>query len=190
MLTLETGIASGVRRIEAITGSKAVEKMLAQRNDFIELAAAINRPVEETVAALKEIAEQNRELQKEIKRLKAEKFSAGTVSVGQEINLNGLKVMVHNFGEVDNDEISGWVDRVKGLAEPAFCAATGIIEGKPTFLASASAKAEVHVGNISRDILSAVGGRGGGKENFARGSYPAGVNPEDIFRALTDKLKK
>ncbi len=194
MITLETGIASGVRRIEAITGSKAVEKMLAQRNDFIELAAAVNRPVEETVSALKEIAEQNRELQKEIKRLKAEKFSTGDKEIGNKIEIDGLEIRFNDFQNSDREEITGWVDLAKSLNRPSMYVATGTIDNKQNMFVSTSAPAaltfSLHSGNISREVLAKLGGRGGGKENFAQGSIPVETSIDKIIDVFRDVLKK
>ena len=71
-------------------------------------------------------------------------------------------------------------------------AATGMANGKPTFMASASGSAKklVHIGNLSRDVLSKFGGRGGGKENFARGTFPEEVAPEVLFKEIEIKLKE
>jgi len=189
MITLETGIASGVRRIEAVTGHEASRRMLRQKAAVQEIGDIANRPAEEIVDAVRETYESLVRLQKENKKLKAERFSSGTAPVGNEIALGKLKFVPHHFGDVDKDEMAGWIDRVKSFQEPVVACATGLIDGKPTVMAASNRAAKVHVGKLLKEVLSRIDGRGGGKETFAQGSYPADLEPDEIFRIFQDKLK-
>jgi len=129
------------------------------------------------------------ELQKENKKLKAEKFSAGVMTVGREIEINKFMFVPHNFGQVDTEEMAGWVDRVKTINQPLVTAATGIVNGKATYMGAANKASGVHIGKISKEVLSELGGRGGGKESFAQGTYPPELDPEILFSTLEKKLK-
>jgi alanyl-tRNA synthetase len=190
MVTLETGIASGVRRIEAITGRVAVQKMQEQKVLVEEVGKIINRPSEEIVVAVDDLNKKILELQKENKQLKSEKFTGGTVNIGNEKKFGDLIYRYYNFGEVGVDEMAGWIDSGKDVNYPLVSVAVGLVDGKLTYMASGSGVAKIHVGNISRDILKQFGGRGGGKENFAQGSIPESVNPEELFLAIENKLKE
>lgn len=190
IITLETGIAAGIRRIEAITGRAALEKIQAQKAIVTELSRMLNRPEEEIKKAVEELQKRLSELQKENKKLKNEKFAGGTVTVGQEVKLGALTFRFHNFGDVETEEMAGWVDSGKSANSPVVTAAIGNINGKATLMASSSAHAELDIGKFSKEILSQFGGRGGGKENFAQGTVPADIDPDQLFKEFENKLKE
>ena len=192
MITLETGIARGVRRIEALTGREAVKKMLEQKRTVTEIGEITNRPPEEIVKAVRDTDEELISLRKENKKLKSERFAGSSASIGNEIDIgNGkFKFVPHNFGEVDTEEMAGWVDRVKIIDLPLVTVATGIVNGKPTFMAAANRAAGVHIGKVSKKVLSGLGGRGGGKNNFAQGTYPAELDVDELFRTMETALKE
>lgn len=192
IIILETGIAAGVRRIEAITGREAINRMIAQKKTVTRLSEITNRPIDEITGSVSSMMEELKELQKENKKLKAERFSGGAQSVGTEVDLGKLKFRYHDFGSADVEEMAGWVDGLKGSSETVVGVALGQANGKPTFMASASGSAKklVHIGNVSREVLGKFKGRGGGKENFARGTYPEGLNHDDLFGEFEKKLKE
>ncbi|MEW6013983.1 MAG: alanine--tRNA ligase-related protein, partial [Candidatus Zixiibacteriota bacterium] len=190
IITLETGIAAGIRRIEAITGKAALEKIRSQKVTVTELSKMTNRPEEEILRAVEELQERLLELQKENKKLKSEKFAGGSISVGQETKIGSLAFRFHNFGNIEIDEMAGWVDSGKSANSPVVTAAIGNINGKATFMASSSATAKVDIGKFSKGILSQFGGRGGGKENFAQGTVPADIEPDRFFKEFETKLKE
>ncbi len=192
MVILETGIAAGVRRIEAVTGREAVARMLRDKYTIGTLAEITNRPSDEIVEAVKGTLDEVKTLQKENKKLKAERFSGGSQQVGTEIDLGKLKYYYNDFGNADPEEMAGWVDSFKGSNGAAVAVATGIADGKPTFMAAASgaSKKLIHVGNIAREVLGKFGGRGGGKENFARGTFPDNMDQNELFREFENRLKE
>jgi len=190
LITLETGIAAGVRRIEAITGHKAIEKMLSQKQAVERIGGLLNRPEPELVEAVEESGRKALELQKEVKKLKSERFSGGAVSVGSEMSVGSVTLRYHDFGAVETDEMSGWVDSVKGEAQPLIALALGKVNGKATFMSAGSSSVTAHVGNISRAVLQALGGRGGGRPNFARGSVPDSVGIDAIVAEFEGKLQQ
>jgi alanyl-tRNA synthetase len=186
-ITLETGIASGVRRLEAITGSAAIQHMLELKEFRAEVASTTGRPETEALEAVKEIRQEASDLRKEIKKIKAEMFSGGTQSVGDERTKGKITVVCHNFGETDRDIMAGWADTQKGLNEPVVAFALGLVGGKQTFMATASGSAQkehkIHVGTIAKELLPKFGGRGGGKPSFAQGSIDAGASVDEFFEA-------
>jgi alanyl-tRNA synthetase len=190
MITLETGIASGVRRIEAITGRVALAKIQEQKRALERIAGIVNRPAEEAAAAVEDAYGKLQELQKENKKLKTEKFAGGAVSVGTEIKIGSLVFRYHDFGDVEPDEMAGWVDSGKGVGYPLISAAIGNIGGKKTYMASGSGQVKLHIGNISRDLLKQFGGRGGGKESFAQGTVPSDTNSDKLFEAFESRLRE
>ncbi len=191
MITLETGIASGVRRIEAVTGRMAVEKMLSNKQTVDLAVKLFNKPENEIASALEDASRRLLSYQKEIKKLKSERFSAGGgTTVGEDKKIGSLVLRFHDFGEVDSVEMSGWVDSIKGSAKPEIAAAIGKIDGKMTFMSSGSSATGIHIGKLTGAVLKQLGGRGGGKENFARGSVPETVDSNEVFDVLQKKLRE
>ena len=186
-ITLETGIASGVRRLEAITGSAAIAHMLELKKFRTETAMIVGRPEADALEAVKEFRWEAAELRKEIKKVKAEMFAGGTKSVGQEQSKGAVTVVCHDFGETDRDIMAGWADTQKGLSKPVVAFALGIVGGKRTFMAAASGPAQkdhkIHVGTIAKELLPKFGGRGGGKPTFAQGSIDGDTNVDEFFEA-------
>ncbi len=190
VLTMEIGIATGIRRIEAVTGREAIAKILQQKSAISEISEIIKRPAEEISATIKEMGKNIIDLQKENKKLKSEKFSTGTTTVGHEIEMNKFKFVPHNFGKVESEEMAGWVDRIKTINQPLVTVATGIVDGKATFMGGANKASGVHIGKISKEVLAELGGRGGGKDSFAQGTFPSDLDPELIFSTLKKKLEE
>ncbi len=186
-ITLETGIASGVRRLEAITGREAIKYMLKAKTFRREVAEVVNRPGHDSLAAVQHLKEQANSLQKELKKVKAEMFAGNGRSVGTEKIKGNITVIWNDFGETDRDSMGGWIDSQKEIAKPVVAFAVGNINGKPTFMAAASGKAVkehgINIGQLSRDLLSQFGGRGGGKPNFAQGTVGPDTEAEKLFDA-------
>jgi len=193
-ITLETGIASGVRRLEAITGREAIKYMLNAKQFRREAASIIGRPEADALDGLQQLRESSLALQKEIKKVKAELFSGSVRSVGEETTIGRVRVISNDFGETDRDVMAGWIDAQKARHEAVVTFALGTINDKMTFMSSASHQAvsqlSIHVGNLSKQLLPQFGGRGGGKPSFAQGTVAPGTVPEKFFEAARLLLKK
>ncbi|HWR83569.1 MAG TPA: alanine--tRNA ligase [Candidatus Deferrimicrobium sp.] len=185
-ITLETSIASGVRRLEAITGREAINYMLSAKQFRRQAALFVGRTEAEALAAVEQLRDGNLALQKELKRLKAELYSGGSRTLGDEQMIGPLRVVTHDFGPVDPDVMAGWIDAQKGSNGAVLAVALGTVEGKLTYMASASAEAvskfHVHIGRLSRQLLERFGGRGGGKPSFAQGTVAVETTPGELFK--------
>ncbi|MFQ5607278.1 MAG: alanine--tRNA ligase, partial [Candidatus Zixiibacteriota bacterium] len=191
MITLEGGIASGVRRIEAITGEAAIAKALQLKTTFAEVGRSLKSSEEHLAETINKLSEDYKRLQKEHKKLKAERFSTGAASVGQNEIIGAITFYTHDFGAIDRDEITGWADGFKNSAEASVAAGVGAVNGKVTLVTSASpgaVAAGVHIGNAAKRLFEQFGSRGGGRENFAQGAAPVGVSADDLFTAFKQIL--
>ncbi len=192
-VVLETGIASGVRRIEAITGREAVQFMLEAKQFRRKAAGAVGRPEPEALIGIEQMREEYLALQKELKRVKAEMFSGGGKSIGQESKIGAVTLLTHMFGDTDKDTVSGWLDTHKAKPSPIVAVALGQMNGKLTYMAAASSAAvadhKVDIGLLSRDLLAQFGGKGGGKPSFAQGGVAAETRPDDLFAAFASLLE-
>ncbi len=193
-ITLETGVASGVRRLEAITGRAAIRYMLDVKQFRREVASAVGRPEADALAGVETLREQNIALQKELKKVKADMFSGGGKSVGEEQIVGKVVLITHDFGDTDRDIMAGWLDGLKEQNRPLVAMALGRVGGKGTFMAAASHAAstdfKIDTGNLSRELLSKFGGRGGGKPTFAQGSVADNTDAGALFNEARSLLSK
>ncbi len=184
-ITLETGIASGVRRIEAISGVVAIKYMADVKAFRQNVSSIVGRPETEALAGVEQLKEQTNSLQKELKKVKSEMFSSGS-SIGEETKIGELTFITHDFGETDRDIMASWVDTQKGMDKPTFAIAVGRVNGKVTCITAASNKAnkdhKIDAGKITKQLLPEFGGRGGGKPTFAQGSVDDATDSSALFK--------
>jgi alanyl-tRNA synthetase len=192
-VSLETGIASGVRRMEAITGREAINYMLEAKAFRQDVARLVNRPESEALAGVEQLREANTSLQKELKKTREEMFKGGGGQVGNNVSIGGLTLATNDFGSSDRDTMGAWLDRQKEAAQPVLAIALGTVSEKRTFMAAASSAAvqteRVNVGSLAREILPKFGGRGGGKPNFAQGGIADETDAGVLFEAVEAYLK-
>jgi len=182
IITLETGVASGVRRFEAITGREAIKTMLEDKKLTREIASIVGKPKDEILKGVEQLKEQSSQLQKDLKRVKSEVFTGGSVQIGTESEIDGLSIISHYFGETDRDIMSGWIDKQKASAKALIALGLGNVNGKLTYMASASPSASnIDIGKISKDLLPKFGGQGGGKPTFAQGSVARETDAAKFF---------
>jgi len=191
-ITLETGIASGVRRLEAITGTAAIGYMLDAKQFRSEAAQAVGRSEKDALEGVRQLRENCAELQRELKRVKAEMFSGSPRAVGAEEQIGAVTLATHDFGDTDRDIMAGWIDRQKDRPDPVVAVALGKVDGKQVYVASASSEAvsrhRVNIGALSKEILPQFGGRGGGKPTFAQGSVADEAEAARVFAAVRASL--
>ncbi len=193
-ITLETGVASGVRRLEAITGREAIRYMLDAKQFRRDVASMIGRTEADALDGVRQLRESSLALQKEIRKLKAEMFSGAGQSVGEESTAGDVSVITHDFGRTDAEIMCGWIDAQKACHEAVVAFGLGIVNGKVTYMASASHAAvtrqHINVGKLSKQMLPQFGGRGGGKSSFAQGTVALGTVSQELFEAARSLVKR
>jgi alanyl-tRNA synthetase len=194
IITVETGVASGVRRLEAVTGSEAIKVMLTDKNLNRKVGTLLGRQGEEIIEGVEQLKESNVSLQRELKKVKAEMFSGSQMTVGEVSDINGVNMITHDFGQTDKDIMAGWIDKQKESAGAVVALGLGQVNGKRTYMASASSEAivtfKIDVGKISKELLPEFGGRGGGKTNFAQGTVSAETDTADFFKKARELFIK
>lgn len=182
----ESGVAAGVRRIEAITGKGVLQYIENSDKLIASTAAALKTNLLGEIDKKAESAmERNRELEKQIDGFK-EKMAAAKVSnimagIKHIGDINLLTAQVDGMGP---DEMKAMADKVKAEVENSIAVMGAYTDGKITFVAMASkdaVKMGVHCGNIIKEITAVAGGRGGGKPDMAQGG---GADASKIDDAL------
>lgn len=183
----EVGIASGVRRIEAITGENALTYFREQEARLERLGERLKTKPEQVEARVESLVERNRSLEKELEQLKAKLASAaGSDMLSQVQEINGVKLLATQLEGVSGKDLRGILDQLKnklssgviilGVADEA-AGKVSLIAGVTQDLTS-----RVKAGELVNHVASQVGGKGGGRPDMAQAG---GSQPE----ALPDALK-
>ncbi len=193
-ITLETGVASGVRRLEAVTGREAIEQMLSDKTLTRKVGTLVGRTGDNIIEGVKQLKESNSSLLRELKTVKANMFSSSQNTIGESTEIDGVNMLTHDFGETDKDIMAGWIDKQKESGEAVVALGLGQVNGKKTFMASASFQAttkfKIDIGKFSKELLPEFGGRGGGKANFAQGSVATETEVKNFFERARELFIK
>ena len=184
----ESGVAAGVRRIEALTGAGLIAHFNQVEETLKEAAALLKVSPADVVKRITALQEEVKTLSKENDKLKAKiaKAAAGDVTSEAE-DVNGIKVLVKALSGVDMNGMRDLGDEAKQkLGEAVILYATEN-DGKVNLMATATEgaiKKGAHAGNLIKEVTSLVGGGGGGRPNMAQagGKNPAGI-PDALKKA-------
>lgn len=178
----ESGVAAGVRRIEALTGAGLIAHFNQVEETLKEAASLLKVSPADVVKRITALQEEVKTLSKENDKLKAKiaKAAAGDVTSEAE-DVNGIKVLVKALSGVDMNGMRDLGDEAKQkLGEAVILYATEN-DGKVNLMATATEgaiKKGAHAGNLIKEVASLVGGGGGGRPNMAQagGKNPAGIS--------------
>ena len=184
----ESGVAAGVRRIEALTGAGLIAHFNQVEETLKEAAALLKVSPADVVKRITALQEEAKTLSKENDKLKAKiaKAAAGDVTSEAE-DVNGIKVLVKALSGVDMNGMRDLGDEAKQkLGEAVILYATEN-DGKVNLMATATEgaiKKGAHAGNLIKEVAALVGGGGGGRPNMAQagGKNPAGI-PDALKKA-------
>jgi len=168
----ETGIAAGVRRIEAVSGEGALQALAALQNTVDRAAQSLRTPAANVVDKLEQLLAQNRQLEKDLAQLRAKLATASADDWLQEAqDLGGIKVLLKTVEGMDPKGQRDLVDKLKSkLGRSAVMLAT-INEGKISLVAGVSKDATdlIQAGAMVKSVAEKIGGKGGGRPDMAQG---------------------
>ncbi len=187
----ESGIASGVRRIEAITGEKAVQFVQQNRNILQALSTLLNTPSETLPEKIEQLLNERRQLEKELLQAKAESLKAGIEGLLQQAEMiNGMRVLVQEISGVDMNQLKSLGDSIREKAPDAVALLMTETNGKLMLVCVVGdallQEKKLHAGNLVREIAKQVGGGGGGRPHLAT----AGGKDLTRKKAAIDKFKE
>ncbi len=189
-ITQESGVAAGVRRIEAITGAnvlayyaKLEEQVLAAAAIVKATPANLNDKLKSLMAEIKALQAENESL-----KSKAAKDALGNV-LDQVVEVGGVKLLATSVSGVDMNGLRDLGDQLKDKLGEGVVVLASDLDGKVNLVVMASDEAQkkgAHAGNLVKGIAGLVGGGGGGRPNMAQAG---GKNPAGIAQAI-DKAKE
>lgn len=185
----ETGVASGVRRIEAVTGAGATAWVRDQESLLAGAAAQVKSAKDDLPNKIAGLLDRNRELEKELELLKAKMASsAGADLVSQAIEVGGVKVLAAELPGVDAKTLRSTVDQLKDKLGQAVVILATVEDGKVR-IAGGVTKAEtdrLHAGKLVGAVAEQVGGKGGGRPDMAQaGGSDAAALPAALASVKT-----
>ncbi|HSH40688.1 MAG TPA: alanine--tRNA ligase, partial [Arenicellales bacterium] len=180
----ETGIAAGVRRIEAFTGRGALAHVRRQLGYLDDAAAVLRAQRDEVPARARQALDRIRQLEREKEALQARIASgAGTDLADQVREVNGIKVLAARLDGADAKSLRQTIDRYRDKLGRAVVVLGSAGDGKCKIVAgvSKSLTGEVNAGELVRHLASVGNGRGGGRPDMAEGGV---ADAESLDRAL------
>lgn len=183
-ITAEMGIASGVRRIEAVTGVAAVEYSNYQSNKINKLSSLLKASSDEIEDKLSQVLSKVKAQEKEIAQLKTKMATqTGKDLTADAVEIDGVKVLAVNLEGVDSKSLRDTMDQLKNkLGSAIILLATS--EGNKVSLCAGVTKDQVKrikAGDLVNMVAAQVGGKGGGRPDMA---MAGGSKPENIESAL------
>ncbi len=180
----EGGVAAGVRRVEAITGTNALAWVQAQANRVAGVAALLKTQPDDLAERVVSILDNVRSLEKELARLKSKlAASQGDDLVGQAADIKGAKVLAATLEGADVATLRETMDKLKDKLKSAAIVLASVADGKVTLIAGVTADltGKVKAGELVNLVALQVGGKGGGRPDMAQAG---GTQPENLPAAL------
>jgi alanyl-tRNA synthetase len=180
-ITSETGIASGVRRIEAVTGARALQWVRDNEQRLARVAELVKGNREDVDERVGQLLEKSRQMEKELQQLKGKLASSqGTDLAAQAVEIDGIKVLAARMDGADNKVLRETLDQLKNkLASAAVVLAA--VDGEKISLVAGVTKDQtgrVKAGELVNMVATQVGGKGGGRPDMAQagGNDPAALD--------------
>ncbi|MEI6804694.1 MAG: alanine--tRNA ligase [Burkholderiales bacterium] len=180
----ESGVAAGIRRIEAVTGQNALAYLQHLEHTVASAAATLKTPVADLGERLGTVVEHVKALEKEVTALKGKLASAqGDEMLSQAIDLGGVKLLVARLEGADTKTLRETMDKLKDKLKTAVVV-LAVVEGPKVQIAvgvTADTTQRVKAGELVNFVAGQVGGKGGGKADMA---MAGGTDPSKLTSAL------
>ena len=183
-ISSESGIAAGIRRIEAVVGQAALDFVAREEATLTTIARALKGSTENVGDKVEQLISRSRQLEKELVALKSKlASSAGSDLAGQAKDVNGVKVLAAELEGADVPALRNTMDQLKNKLGSAVIMLASANEGKVTLLAGVTKDliGKAKAGDVVKEVAAYVDGRGGGKPEMAQAG---GQKPEGIADAL------
>jgi alanyl-tRNA synthetase len=183
VITAESGVAAGVRRIEALTGLGALEWVQQRRESLQQIVAALQVPEEHGLDAINRIQQDVKRLGREVTQLKTKLALSGGQTTGPApaaIEVSGIKLARRRVAGLDKNALRGLADSLKAAVRSGVVVIASENEGKVQIVVSVTPDltGRIKAGQIVKEIAPIVGGGGGGRPDFAEagGKDPARID--------------
>ncbi len=183
-IVMETGVASGVRRIEAVTGETALLRFHQDEAQLEQLAQLVKSGRDDVVHKVEQLQQSQRKLEKELEQLKAKLASqAGGDLAAQAVDVQGLKVLAASLDGADVKTLRDTVDQLKNKLGQAAIVLASTQGDKVSIIAGVTKEetGKIRAGDLVNAVAQQCGGKGGGRPDMAQAG---GNQPDKLPAAL------
>ncbi|SPL71673.1 Alanine-tRNA ligase [Acinetobacter stercoris] len=192
-ITSEGGVAAGVRRIEAVTGTKALEAVQKADSEINYINGLLKAQKDQTVEKVEATVEAAHQLQKQIEQLnqKLANFLASDL-ISQVKDIAGRQTLIATVQGQDAKSLRHLHDSVKSKLDNAVIVLAGVDSDKVSLIASIAKDftANIKAGDIIKHLSQELGGKGGGKPDLAQGGAPLNEKFDQVMAALPAWLEQ
>jgi alanyl-tRNA synthetase len=183
----ESGVAAGVRRIEGVTGAAALAQMDETEQQLAAVCEVVKGNTDNVAARVSALRSDNRELEKEIARLKQKLASSagGDLTAGA-VDVGGIKVLAANVDGADAKSLRDTLDQVKNKLGSGIILLSAV-EGDKVALAAGVTKDltdRIKAGDLMREFAKRLGGKGGGRPDMAQGGGNDVAGLPEVLKAV------
>ncbi len=182
----ETGIASGVRRVEAVTGQAAIDYVAQTEAKLRNIAQLLKASQDDVGNKVQQVLDKNRKLEKELEQLKSKlASSAGSELSESAVDVDGIKVLAARLDDADPKSLRDTVDQLKNKLGSAAVVLAAVNGNKVSLIAGVTKDQtnRIKAGELVNVVAQQVGGKGGGRPDMAQAG---GNDPSGLDKALAD----
>jgi alanyl-tRNA synthetase len=193
-ITSESSVAAGIRRIEALTGTGALEYFQNQEKTLKKTAELLKTPPHHLAERVQKLLEQQKELEKEVARVKAQAMSRQFGPTGQDIReIDGVRVLSQQVNADSPKDLRVMLDNLRDQIK------SGVIvlgaeadDGKAMLICGVTDDLtdRFHAGEIIKQLSAKVGGKGGGRPDMAQGGGPDSDRIQEVLESVFKMLEK
>ncbi|HXF77483.1 MAG TPA: alanine--tRNA ligase [Usitatibacter sp.] len=183
-IVAETGVAAGIRRVEAVAGTVAIARVQRESDQLAQVAETLKAQPQEVEAKLAQVIESSRSLEKELARLKVKMAtSQGIDLAASAVDVKGVKVLTAKLEGADVKTLRDTLDQLKGKLKTGAIVLAAAEGEKVSLIAGVTQDliAKVKAGELVNFVASQVGGKGGGRPDMAQAG---GTNASALPKAL------
>ena len=184
LVVSETGIAAGVRRIEALTGAGALQYVNRQRELLDEAASRLKSTADELPDRVAQLARRGRELENKVRELAAKAAAAGQGADPADSvpEIDGVRLVVRRHDGIDGKGMRTLFDQYRDRFARSAILLGGVCDGKVVLIAGTAGEVPgVHAGDLIRELSPMVDGKGGGRPDMAQGGGPGTGAVDDVL---------
>ena len=183
-IVAESGVASGVRRIEAVTGRGAIDYLHKRERQLTDVASVLKVGTDGLNDRVTQIVDNVRQLEKELSRVKAKLASSQGDDLSAKVReINGIQVLATQLDDADVAALRAAVDQLKSKFKTAIVLLSSVNDGKVTLIAGVTSDLtkKYKAGDLVNFVAKQVGGKGGGRPDMAQAG---GTQPELLDGAI------